>query len=407
MNKKKKWTILLIIWLIMLVSYLDRVIISVAGPTMMGDLNISPTSFGILLSAFSIGYGIMQIPGGYLADKIGGRTILIVALVWWSIATGLHAVAASLGVLIIIRIFFGMGEGLGPGAQLKLVGDYFKPEERSSANGLFFTAVALGPAFAAPLVAYLVGTIGWKEVFLWFSIPGLLLAFLVYKFIPKQPSTLVNVSTKKEDKTNWKDVLRTSSTWKLFITYFGFNIAFWGFVGWMPSYLSISRNITLSELGFFASAPYVCGFIGMLIMGWLGNKLLYRYRAAMVASSYILAGVFLFVAYSVTTVGLSVIGLSIAGFFLFGGLGPFWATSMDYVPADIRGAFSGFVNFGGQVGGFIAPIVIGFIVDATESFTGGFLFMIGSLVLGAISVFTLRKNKSQNKESSLNESTVS
>ena len=119
---------------------------------------------------------LCQIPGGYLADKIGGRTILIVALVWWSIATGLHAVAASLGVLIIIRIFFGMGEGLGPGVQLKLVGDYFKPEERSSANGLFFTAVALGPAFHS--ISRLFSWNDWLEgSFSWFHIIRILLRF--------------------------------------------------------------------------------------------------------------------------------------------------------------------------------------------------------------------------------------
>ncbi len=158
----------------------------------------------------------------------------------------------------------------------------------------------------------------------------------------------------------------------------------------MPSYLMDSRHISLSALGFDASLPYVFGLFGLIILGWLGNRRLNRYRASMIAVSYLLAGVSLYIAYSNGSVGASVAGLSGAAFFLYGGFGPLWSVALDLIPDPLRATFSGFVNFGGQIGGFIAPLVIGGMVTATGSYTGGFLFMIGGLVLAAISLFWLQ-----------------
>lgn len=139
----------------MFVAYLDRINISIADPTIQKALHISPVAFGAVLSAFTFGYAILQIPGGILADKIGAKKLLVIALIWWSIFTGMTGMAMSVGFLIVVRVLFGVGEGLENGAQFKLIGDFFPSKQRSAANGLFLISIALGPAIVAPLAVWL------------------------------------------------------------------------------------------------------------------------------------------------------------------------------------------------------------------------------------------------------------
>lgn len=384
---------LLLIWLMMFVAYLDRINISVAGPTIQKALHISPAGFGWVLSAFTFGYAILQIPGGILADKFGAKKLLVIALIWWSIFTGMTGMTMSLGFLIVSRVLFGVGEGLENGAQFKLIADFFPSNERSSANGLFLTSLALGPAVVAPVAVWLLKSVGWHSMFYLFIIPGLIMAILIGLFIPNKPKEGIihtEITNRKGLRASWSDIMAHPAIWLAFVAYLFFNIAFWGFLGWMPSYLSEARHITLSQLGIDASLPYWFGFLGLIILGFLGNRMLNRYRASMIAISYLLAGVSLYISFTTKTVGGSIFGLCAAAFFLYGGFGPFWSVALDLLPDELRGTFSGFVNFGGQIGGFIAPIIIGGIVSATNSFNFGFGFMIAAVILSSIALFCLQ-----------------
>jgi len=382
-----KYRVLGLIWLMQLVNYLDRINISIAGPTMMKDLHISPSGFGFVLAAFTLGYAIMQIPGGALGDRLGSKQVLIGSALAWACFTGMTGFARSMASLIAARVLFGVSEGASNGPSFKLVGDYFTSEERAAANGLYLTALALGPAFVAPLAAWSLGLVGWHGMFFLFVIPALLVALLLYFALPKgDPADVVNTAilTPQGRPSGWRDVIRLKTSWLLFFAYMAFNVAFWGYLGWMPSYLSIARHIDLKHLGIAASIPYFFGFLGMLVFGWLGSGPLYRRRAWLVGIGYLAAGLGLFATYNAATPVGSIAGLSAAAFFLYGGFGPVWGIALDLTPDAARGAFSGFVNCGGQIGGFFAPIVVGLIVSHTGSFSGGFIFMIVALVIAAV-----------------------
>ena len=174
----------------------------------------------------------------------------------------------------------------------------------------------------------------------------------------------------------------------MFGAYLLFNVAFWGLAGWMPSYLSSERHIELRALGIAASIPYLFGFVGLLALGWVARTALYERRAALVATSYVLAGLCLFAAFHAGSAAGSVAGLSAASFFLYGSFAPFWAVALDLAPEGAHGALSGFVNLGGQIGGFCAPIAVGTLVGATHSFGAGFALMASALILGAGAVLT-------------------
>jgi sugar phosphate permease len=402
----EKRAVLLLIWLMMLVAYFDRVNISLAGPTVMAALSLNKAQFGWVLSAFQIGYALTQMPGGYLADRIGARPLLLAALLVWSAFTALTGMAGSLAALVTIRGLFGVGEGLENGAQFKLIGDHFDSRERSTAGGLFLTAIALGPALASPIVAWLIGQVGWRGLFLWSALPGVLVCVLLYVFLPKsvpavrreigatdRPLAAARPESDPENGiTDGKRALSQPASWLAFAAYLFFNVGFWGFVYWMPTYLSASRHITLSRLGVLASIPFLAGFVGLVTLGRLASHARFQgYRAYQVAAGYVSAAACLYAAFTAERLTPCVAALSLAAFFLYGGFGPFWAIALDLVPARMRGAFTGFVNTGGQIGGILAPVVVGRIVERTRSFTGGFVFMMAALVLSAASLAFLHR----------------
>ena len=397
---KAKRLILFLIWLMLSVAYFDRVNISVAGPTIMTALHLSKAQFGGALSAFQVGYALMQIPGGYLADRIGTRTLLISALVLWSGFTALTGSVGSLRTLIVVRVLFGFGEGIENGAQFKLIGDNFAPAERSSANALFLSALAVGPAVAAPVVTYLIRLVGWRGLFYGSALLGLVVAVVLALLLPRgagsaargTPHARIADADGPVPTLSLKDLLHRPSSFLLFAAYLFFNIGFWGFVYWMPTYLSETRHITLAKLGFTAAIPFVAGFFGLLVMGYLGSHALRRFRPGLTATGYVGAAASLFAAFSVSDVRSCIVALSAAAFFLYGGFGPFWAAALDRAPSSSRGTFTGFVNTGGQIGGIFAPVVVGRIFDVTRSFTGGFLFMIGALLLSACSLWVLQSD---------------
>jgi sugar phosphate permease len=390
-----KRLVLGLLWIAFFVAYLDRTNISVAGPTMMHDLGMSPQTFGYVLASFTAGYALVQIPGGLLADRFGAKIMLLIALLVWSLFTGLTGLAASVGILIAVRFCFGMGEGLEQGAQFKAIGDTFPSHERSAASGIFLTALALGPAFVAPVAAATIAHAGWQPLFLWFTLPGVIVAALIWRFFPRVTAAPAETraAAPAAEQGSWRDMLVNPRAWSAFAAYLLFNVAFWGLLNWMPSYLSQTRHIQLAKLGYVASIPYLCGFAGLLIFGYLGTGLLYRYRPLMLGVSYLLAGLGLALAFTAQSVAASVIGLSLGAFFLFGTFGPFWAVSLDLVPANIRGTLSGFVNFGGQIGGFFSPIIVGTIVQNTQSYSGGFIIMIGALVAAGATMLAIQRGQ--------------
>jgi len=293
-----------------------------------------------------------------------------------------------------------MGEGLENGAQFKLIGDHFDSRERSTAGGLFLTAIALGPALAAPVVTWLIARVGWRGLFFWSALLGVLVAILLYAFLPRPTGNREAEETKtahrpdatRSSAVEGTGVLSRPSSWLAFAAYLFFNIGFWGFVYWMPSYLSATRHLTLARLGVIAAIPFLAGFVGLVALGSLASHpRLLPYRAYQVAAGYLAAAACLYAAFTADRLTPCVVALSLAAFFLYGGFGPFWAITLDLIPDRMRGAFTGFVNMGGQAGGILAPVVVGRIVDATHSFTGGFAFMIAALILSALSLALLHQ----------------
>ncbi|MBI5543737.1 MAG: MFS transporter, partial [Deltaproteobacteria bacterium] len=166
-----------------LVAWLDRMAINMTILSMGEDLHIGPDRIGWVLSAFFLGYALFQIPGGALADRIGPRRVILIALAWWSVFTALTGVAGSLASMLAIRFLFGIGEGIFPASVWKVLGNWFTRKNRATANALVLSAIALGPALTPLLLAPMLARWGWRACFWALGTCGLVCLVVVYRFV--------------------------------------------------------------------------------------------------------------------------------------------------------------------------------------------------------------------------------
>jgi sugar phosphate permease len=368
-----KYSILIAIWLMQFVNYIDRVVVGFAGPSMMKSLGIDPGTFGIVLSSFALGYFLSQIPGGLLADRWGARVMVIVGPLFWALFTGVTGFVATVAALIAVRLLFGVSEGMSNSATYKLIGDNFAEKDRARAVSIWVTAFAVAPAITGPLVGWLITSYGWQEVFLLLAIPALIVAGVNCLLIPRKP-TIAAVVAEQGPKGSFRDLLREPTLWLICGAYGFWNIAFWGFLGWMPSYLALERHIDIKASGMLSGLPYVFGLLGGIAAGLVGTKLGARGRPYLLASVYLLACVALYAAFASATLNMSIAALSAAGFFIYAGLTTYGTIVIDFSPNGARAAYAGVVSTVGQIGGILAPVTIGFMVKETGSFGAGFAF---------------------------------
>jgi ACS family hexuronate transporter-like MFS transporter len=182
---KGKTGILAAMWFLMLVNYLDRVAMGFAGPAIMKSMAITPSEFGLVLSAFGVGYLLAQLPGGFLADRWGAKTLLVVGPLLWTIFTGATALVAGVTGFVIVRLCFGISEGISNTSLYKTIGEHFEPKGRARALAIMSTAVPLAPVFAGGVIGTLVGSYGWQAMFLLMMVPSLLAALGTFLLIPR------------------------------------------------------------------------------------------------------------------------------------------------------------------------------------------------------------------------------
>lgn len=374
------------LWFMLLVNMLDRVTMSFAGPTIMKSLAVSPAQFGIILSAFSIGYCISQIPGGIAADRFGSKALLVGGALSWALFTGATSLATTVAGFALVRFLFGFSEGFAATSYYKAVGENFEPRLRVRVISICSTAITVGPAVAGAVIGGLIRSYGWQTMFLVMALPAILSALVSYALLPQGPSgraaATVNGGTVPE-KANMLELFRQPSLWLLSIAAMCWAIPYWGFLGWMPSYLELARGVDLKASGATASIPYVFAFFGTLTGGLLGSTIFHKHCPHLIIVSFGFAALSLYYAFTASDLRNSLIGLSGAAFFLFGCQGLTGRVVLDFAPEHGRAAFVGIYNTAAQIGGISAPIVIGFFVAETGSFTGGFLFMIGALATSA------------------------
>ena len=408
---KTRYTVLLFIWLGWMFSFLDRMIMSVSLPFIGKDLGIDTTEQGLIISAFFLAYAGFQIPGGWLGDKFGPRKVMAFAITWWSIFTTLTGFVFTLPMMLAVRFLFGLGEGAFPGSSWKTIATYFPSKERGRATAIQSSVNTLGPALAAVVAAAIIGTLGWQMVFIIMGIPGVLIALGMYLWIRNDPkdhphmtaAELAELEASKEAENGGKGavevpipfakVLKSPILWQMALIWFLFDITFWGFSSWLPSYLMKVRGFSLAKTGIMAAIPFLCGTVGTLLGGYLSDKGKDARKWIYVVASVISAG-FLYLVFSVESADMAVVYQCISSFFMFLARALFWGILMDQIPTKIMGRASGIVNFGGQMAGVVSAPVMGYLIQSSGGrYDSAFWFMIIALAASAV-VTAMLKNTS-------------
>lgn len=389
---KGKKGILVAIWLLQVVNYIDRVVLGFAGPAMMQTLHLNPQTFGVILSAFAVGYLVSQMPGGWLADRFGTRVVLVVAPLFWALLTGLTGLFTGVAILVFVRFAFGVSEGLSNPAIYKLVGDTFDERERAQAVAWWATAIAAAPALSGPLVGTLLTSFGWKAVFVMLAAPAIAIAVLNSVLLPKKAEVERAVGTTDEVRIPFRILAQQPALWLISGVFCFWNAAYWGLLGWMPSYLALERHIDLKSAGMLGGIPYVFGVIGLIVTGWLGRGPMLKQRPQLLSGINLLGALCLFAAYYSNTLRLCIAGLCGAAFCIYGGLGTYGTLVLDFAPKEARAAYAGIVATVGMIGSVLAPLVIGTLVKDTGTFASGFGAMMASLFVAGCCGFALAKH---------------
>lgn len=420
---KKKWkvrySVLLVLWLCWLFSFLDRMVITIALPFIGEDLKLNSTSQGLLLSMFFAGYALFQIPGGMLSDKFGFRRVMSIAISWWSIFTSLTGLIFSLPLMLLIRFVFGLGEACLPGASYKGIATYFPSKQRGTATGIQSTVNTLGPAFAAIAAAAIIGLFGWRAVFIIMGIPGLFLGIYIwfkFKDDPKDHPKITKEELaeldedleemspdKKKSNVSFKQLLKKPILWQMALIWFFFDITFWGFTSWLPSYLINEKGLSLMKTGIFSALPYLIGTAAIILGGYLSDKVKGNRKWIFIPNALI-GGLALFLMYQASSLTMVIIYQCIAAFFMFLAQGGFWGLVVDTLPAKIMASGSATVNCFGSIAGFISPFLMGYMIETSGSFNSSFIMMITALVVAAAIALTITgkpKEEEVNLEPSL------
>ena len=399
---KKRWLVLGVSWIVFFVAFLDRVNLSVAMPLISKEFSLSPEQVGYLFSAFFISYTVFQIPGGYLSDKVGPKKVLLVALVWWSIMTMATGVARTFSQFFIVRVLFGIGEGLQPPCAFKLNSNWFPNQEQATANAIFTSACSFGPAIAPSIAVAIIGLWGWHALFYIFGALGFVIMPLLYFFVKNSPEedpdiskeeleyiksgqTEIVTQTTDSEEVGLMSVLKNRNIVLLALTYFGFMCAFFGLLSWLPSYLVKARGFELVKMGIFSGLPFLALGIAQPFGGWLSDKVFKGKRKIQAMAVNLAAGPVLYGVVVAPTETVAMALLVCTGFLVGMAFGPLWAMPMESVKRSYVGMATGVMNAGGSIGGILSPIIIGYLVGMS-GYNAAFVFMGGALVFTALVV---------------------
>ena len=410
-----RYTVLSILLAGWLFSFLDRMVMGVALPYIGDDFGLNNEQKGLIMSAFFVGYALFQIPGGMLADKFGPRKVMSFAIGWWSVFTSLTGMVFTLPLMLVTRLVFGLGEAAFPAGSWKTIALYFPSKQRATATAIQASVNALGPALATVAAAGIIHMFGWRVVFIGLGLPGLVIALVMYVYLRNDPTAhprmsalelkeladdpgVTSLNTETGKQVSFVDLMKQKILWQLVAIWFFFDITYWGFVSWLPSYLIKGRGFSLEQLAGYGSLPFFVGTVSLIMGGVLSDKLKARglHRKWLFIPACAVAAAALYATFVVPSLGGTILAQCVASFFMFLAFAAFWGLVVDAIPPAIMGSGSATVNFGGQAAGIVAAWAIGKLVDLQGgSYEWAFWFLIAGSVAALLVALTIRDTTKQ------------
>src|ERR1700730_1355330 len=375
MDSRQRWWLLALLFTAMLISYVHRSALSVAAPFISRDLNLSKAEMGILLSSFFWVYAFMQIPAGWIVDRFGVRRAYSFGFIFWSLSSALTGFGIGMASLLGLRIATGAGQAITFPASSRACANWFPERERGTVTGIYLTGVRLGAALISWLGAYFLARYSWKYFFLIIGLVPLICLLPWNRFLSRWEvgNGPTGAQTNKTSFFASFLLLRHRSVLGIFLGFFAYDYAWYVFLTWLPTYLKDERKFTTSEMGIYSATPLVAMSVIIIVAGMSSDWLVRRGRdERLVRKAFIIVGLAIgclivpagMVANKITAVWLLTISLC--------GLGlaspNTWTLTQAVCQKKIVGTVAGIQNFGGNLGGIIAPALTGFIAHKTNSF---------------------------------------
>ncbi len=395
--RRIQMTALALLMLTGTLNYLDRSALSVANPYVREEMGLSLGAMGVLLSAFSWSYAFAQLPIGGLIDRFRPRVVLAVGIVVWSIAQAACGVVRGFGSFVAARVALGIGESPQYPTAARVVSDWFPRERRGVPTGIFNAASPLGTAIAPPLLSMVLVTWGWRAMFIVLGVAGIGVAAIWWQMYRNPADVALNPAERRhiadaiDDApirpafAEWRALFRHATTWGMIFGFFGSVYLNWLYLTWLPSYLQIERGMDTIRSGFASFVPFFFGFVGCLAAGWMSDWLVRLTGSILNGRKFLVVAAMLgMAAFTVPAalVGSNTIALACISAAVFlanvASVGS-WALVSAVAPPRQVASLGAVQNFGGFIGGALAPVVTGFVVDATGSF-------VPALIIGAIVV---------------------
>ena len=399
-----------LLFVTVVINYLDRSNLSIAATAMRGDLGFDTTQMGYVLSAFGWTYALLQIPGGWLVDRVAPRVLYATLILLWSAATILLGFTYSVVGLMAIRMVIGALEAPSYPINNRVVTTWFPERERATAIGFYTSGQFVGIAFLTPLLVWIQSRVGWHMVFVVTGGLGLVWAGVWYALYhePRESGRtntaeieeiragggLVDLDAggasarKRFSSADLRRVLSSRKLWGVYLGQFALTSTLWFFLTWFPTYLVQERGMDFVKAGFLASLPFLAAFVGVLCSGVLSDAMVRRGASLGVARKVpIVTGLLL----STAIVGANyverpafVIAFLTLAFFGNGLASITWSLVSAIAPPRLLGLTGGVFNFFGNLSGITVPIVIGYLAKH-HGFSAGLTYVSVVALLGAAS----------------------
>lgn len=400
-TRARHWVIVFAVTLAV-ITYIDRVCISQAAPNMMKDLGLDEVKMGYAFGAFGLAYALFEIPGGWLGDWMGPRKVLMRIVLWWSFFTAATGWVRSQISLVVTRFLFGAGEaGCFPNLT-KSFTTWLPQHERVRAQGIMWMSARWGGAFTPMLVVLVFKIMSWRHAFEFFGAIGIVWAVFFYwwyrdnprhhKSVNEAEIALLEGSEKMASghgDVPWLRLLSSKTVWGLWGQYFFVSYPWYFYITWLPTYLQKFRHLSPEYAARLAIFPLFFGGLGCLFGGLIAPALarkLGSVRKARCLMGYIGclgAGLMLLVHASLVDPFWAMVAMGLASFANDLVMPSSWGACMD-VGGKYAGTLSGSMNMMGNLGGSLAPVVLGYVVGATKNWLINFYIMAAVYLLAAL-----------------------
>ena len=391
LSNRRRWSIVGLLFFASMINYFDRATLSMALPFISKDLNLGPQEKGMLLSSFFWSYALMQIPVGWLSDRVNLRWLYAGAFALWSIAQGLTGFADTLLILITFRILLGIGESIYLPGGSKIVSLMFTSKERGLPVGLFDFGTRTGLVLEGLVVPWSLLHYGWRRTFMVVGFAALLWLLPWLFLTPKRLQEDVAVQaarTPTPSKEKILSLLTNRNLWGICIGFFCFDYYWYLLVTWLPDYLITVRKMGVMKAGIYSALPFLVFGASQPIGGWISDRLVQKgwdetLTRKMIVTISFATGLLLIPAARVESANTA-LALIMGGCLVGLGAGNLQVILQCCAPSNEVGLWTGIENFIGNLAGIIAPLATGYIIAKTGAYSSAFALAAIVLVSGLL-----------------------